>query len=140
MYRLDYKKLIESDKFFYEIEYRAFNYDGYMKRKDWNIWANPDIPTQEIRLLFNFIKSWDRFFQGDVEEFKGIYKEIYPTVEKVRDEKIQDTIFTNEMTVEIRRAFDKIANCTIVNRYESTDASKILHTIVPNFFVMWMIR
>jgi len=23
------------------------------------------------------------------------------------------------------------------NRYESTDASKILHTIIPNFFVMW---
>ena len=37
----------------------------------------------------------------------------------------------------IESVFDKVARCTLEYRYESTDASKILHTIVPEFFVMW---
>ena len=37
----------------------------------------------------------------------------------------------------MRDVFDKVGNCTLIDRYESTDASKILHTILPNFFVMW---
>jgi hypothetical protein len=134
---LDYKKLIESDKLFYEIEHRAFNYDGYMSHKDWASWSNPDVPLDEVRLLFSFIKGWDRFFQGDADQFKEIYTEVFPAIDKVRKEKIEDIILTNEITVEIRRTFDKIANCTGFDRYESTDASKILHTLVPNFFIMW---
>jgi len=134
---LDYKKLIEGHKLFYEGECRAFNYDGYMKCKDWALWVNSDLPIDEIRKLFNFIKSWDRFFQGDVDNFREIYPDVLPTLEKLKNKKIEDMMFTNEITIEIRNTFDKIANCTIIDRYESTDASKILHTIIPHFFVMW---
>ena len=134
---MDYKTLIESHKLFYEGEYRAFNYDGYMKLKDWKSWMNPDLPSDEIRKLFNFIKSWDRFFQGDIEIFRKKYKEICPTIQELRNERIEDTNFTEELKVKVRDVFDKVANCTLIDRYESTDASKILHTILPNFFVMW---
>ena len=134
---LNYKKLIDAHKLFYEGEYRAFNYDGYMKLKDWEIWMNPDLPSDEIRKLFNFIKSWDRFFRGDVKTFQEIYREVYPTIQELKDERIEDTNFTEELKIKVRDVFDKVANCPLINRYESTDASKILHTILPNFFVMW---
>jgi len=134
---LNYKKLIEAHKLFYESEYRAFNYDGYMKLKKWKIWMNPDIPSDEIRKLFNFIKSWDRFFRGDVELFLEIYREICPIIQELKNERIEDTNFTDELNTKVRDVFDKTANCTLIGRYESTDASKILHTILPNFFVMW---
>jgi len=134
---LDWKKLVESHKLFYEGEYRAFNYDGYMKCKDWEIWISPDLPIDEIRKLFNFIRSWDRFFQGDIDLFRKIYRQIYPTLQELRNEKIEDTNLTEELKIKIRDTFNKVANCTLIDRYESTDASKILHTILPNFFVMW---
>jgi hypothetical protein len=134
---LEYKKLIEGHKLFYESEYRAFNYDGYMKCKDWTCWTNPDLPIDEIRKLFNFIKSWDRFFQGDVELFRGIYAEVSSTLQELKNERIEDTSFTGELKIRVRDVFDKVGNCTLIDRYESTDASKILHTILPNFFVMW---
>jgi len=134
---LEYKKLIEGHKLFYESEYRAFNHDGYMKCKDWTCWTNPDLPIDEIRKLFNFIKSWDRFFQGDVELFRGIYAEVSSTLQELKNERIEDTSFTGELKIRVRDVFDKVGNCTLIDRYESTDASKILHTILPNFFVMW---
>jgi len=43
----------------------------------------------------------------------------------------------NEVKEQIMEIFDAIANCPRENRYESTDTSKILHAIFPNFFVMW---
>jgi hypothetical protein len=134
---LNYKTLIEAHNLFYEGEYRAFNYDGYMKLKKWQSWMNPDLPVDEIRKLFNFIKSWDRFFRGDVELFRGIYREICPSIQELKDERIEDTKFAEELKIKVRDVFDKTANCTGIGRYESTDASKILHTILPNFFVMW---
>ena len=134
---MEYKKLIEGHKLFYESEYRAFNHDGYMKCKDWTCWTNPDLPIDEIRKLFNFIKSWDRFFQGDVELFRGIYAEVSSTLQELKNERIEDTSFTGELKIRVRDVFDKVGNCTLIDRYESTDASKILHTILPNFFVMW---
>lgn len=134
---MNYKKLIESHKLFYQIERRAFNYDGYLKCKDWACWNTPDLSINEIKFLFNFIKSWDRFFQGDIDLFREIYKEVFPTLQKLKSERIEYVNLTKELTTEIRNIFDKVANCTIINRYESTDASKILHTILPEFFVMW---
>lgn len=136
-YYLDYKKLIEADKLYYRIEPRGFNYDGYMKRKNWNAWLSPNVPFEEVELLFGFIKSWDRFFQGDKDLFLEIYKEVFPLITMIRNDKIEESVLSSELTTEVRRAFDRIADCPGGGRYESTDASKILHTLVPGFFIMW---
>ena len=134
---MHYTQLIEANHLFYEGEYRAFNYDGYLCRKDWTCWFKPNLPVSEIKKLFNFIKSWDRFFRGDIELFQKTYPKILSIIEKLKDERIEDTKFTDEMKRYVRDVFDLVANCALDNRYESTDASKILHTILPNFFVMW---
>lgn len=58
-------------------------------------------------------------------------------MQELKNERIEDTSFTGELKIRVRDVFDKVGNCTLIDRYESTDASKILHTILPNFFVMW---
>jgi hypothetical protein len=58
-------------------------------------------------------------------------------LQELKNERIEDTSFTGELKIRVRDVFDKVGNCTLIDRYESTDASKILHTILPNFFVMW---
>ena len=132
-----YKQLIDTHHLFYELEDRALNYDGYLGRKDRKCWFKPNIPVSEIKMLFNFIKSWDRFFRCNIELFQKKYPKILSIVEKLKDERIEDTKFTDELKENVRDIFDLVANCALDNRYESTGASKILHTILPNFFVMW---
>lgn len=134
-----YKKLIEAHRLFYGgWEYRAPYYDDYMKRKNWEEWSSPSVSIVEIESLFRFIRSWDRFFQGDAKKFQEIYEEIHVFIKELEHDKIEDVDLTDEdLTKKIRDVFDKVANCTRMDRYESTDASKILHTIAPNFFVMW---
>jgi hypothetical protein len=141
---MHYKKLIKAHKLFYEEERRAFRYDEYMKNKNWKGWKFSSISKDEIRTLFDFIHKWDGHFQGNEERFQRIYKNIYPVIKELEYEKIESSDFTSDkLKLKIREVFDKIADCTRVvtekgaPRYESTDASKMLHTILPNFFVMW---
>lgn len=136
---LHYTKLVEGHKAFYTGESRAKNYDEYMiEQKNWKVWQTSVVSKTEIEKLFHFIRSWDRFFRGDPGVFQSIYQKIYPILEELRNERTEDADFSNASLKEkIRNVFDWVANCTTIERYESTDASKILHTILPNFFVMW---
>ena len=136
---MHHKKLLEAHGAFYRKELRANNYDTYMwKKKDWTKWDSPTLSIDEIEKLFRFIRSWDRFFKGDPARFQQIYTQIYPVIDKLKAERIEDADFTNEkLKTAIKDVFNKVADCTSIGRYESTDASKILHTILPNFFVMW---
>lgn len=135
---MHYKKLIEAHKLFYRGEHRASNYDRYLEKKNWSLWRVPEVPIGEIAELFKFIKSWDRFFQGDEKKFKEIYAKIFPAIEELRSLNIEDADLTDrEIASKIKDVFNKVARCAIMDRYESTDASKILHTIIPDFFVMW---
>lgn len=134
---LHYEKLIEAHKAFYGgWEPRARCYDEYMESKDWEEWSSNTVSIAEIERLFRFIRKWDRFFQGNVEEFQRIHKEIRPILKEFEREKIEDVHFNDEVKEKIRHVFNKVASCAL-GRYESTDASKILHAISPSFFVMW---
>ncbi len=136
---MHYKKLLEANRAFYQEEHRAKNYDRYMlDQKNWKNWDSPILSVAEAEKLLKFIRSWDRFFQGDNAVFRKIYAEIYPILGKLKEEKIEDAHLDNrELQIIVRDVFDKTANCTLIDRYESTDASKMLHTIIPDFFVMW---
>ena len=52
-----------------------------------------------------------------------------------------EMIFNIDLNGDIRNSlciiFDKVAGCCRIRRFESTDASKLLHAILPNLFVMW---
>jgi hypothetical protein len=109
-----------------------------VEQKNWKNWQNPVVPFDEIEKLFHFIRSWDRFFRGEPKIFQKIYEEIHPIIKSLKNENIVDANFGNEeFKAEIEGVFGRVADCTSIERYESTDASKILHTVLPNFFVMW---
>jgi hypothetical protein len=136
---LNYGKLIEAHRAFYIGENRAKNYDKYMtEQKDWKAWLTPSISVTEAEKLFHFVRSWDRFFRGDSGIFQRIYQEIYPLIRDLGNERIESVNLNDaELKPRISDAFDRVADCTAIQRYESTDASKVLHTILPDFFVMW---
>lgn len=136
---MHYRKLIEAHRLFYGgWEYRAPYYDDYMKSKNWKEWSTGSLSITEIEKLFRFIRKWDYHFKGDPDIFRKIYEYTYPIIRQLEHEEIEDTDFTDEeLKRKIRDIFDRVADCPGTGRYESTDASKILHTIVPSFFVMW---
>ena len=134
---MHYKKLLEAHKAFYSGENRARYYDEYMRHKDWQSWG-AYVSDIEIIKLFGFILSWEAYFQGDLASFKQIYQEIYPIIQRLESERIENADFgAQELKGNICQAFDKVEKCTGSSRRETTAASKILHTILPNLFVMW---
>lgn len=135
---MTYLQLVKDSKYFHRKDDRGKLYDYYMAEKDWSIWTNSAIiPRREVILLFWFILSWDKNFRGDLDKFIAQYTKIFSTIAKLKTLLIWDMVFSNEIKEDISYVFDTVAKCTLSNRYESTDSSKILHTILPNLFVMW---
>jgi len=119
---------------FYWGEPRAYDYDKYMKSKDWEKWTD-SVPMNEISKLFDFIILWDFHFQGDPKQFQKIYEELSPIIKELEQARLESIDFSNELLTNIGKVFDRVAECSW--KYESTDGSKILHTMLPNLFVMW---
>lgn len=133
-----YTDLLNAHKIFTDIEGRWKFYDTYMKNKDPEAWfKSGDIPLKEGLLLFGFIHSWDPNFQGDLAKFLEIYKDIFPILKKFEHKTVVKIDLSNEVKNSISIIFDRIAMCPRTRRFESTDTSKILHAIIPYFFVMW---
>ena len=132
---MHYRCLYVAHNAFYWAEPRAHFYDEYMEHKNWEKWVD-SVPLDEVERLFGFIRRWDFHFQGDPKKFQDAYAEIFPIIKDLGHERLEHADFDDrELRDKIEEIFDKVANCSW--RYESTDASKILHTILPNVFVMW---
>lgn len=132
---MHYRCLYVAHRAFYWAEPRAHYYDEYMRHKDWEEWVD-SVPLDEIKKLFDFIRRWDYHFQGDQKRFQESYVEIFPIIKELEHMRLEDIDFEDrELRDKIEEIFDKVANCSW--RYESTDASKILHTILPKLLVMW---
>ena len=131
-----YKDLFLGHKSFWKIERSAKHYDIYMReQKNWEKWPD-SVSIDEIEPLLQFIPKWDRNFRGkNPTRFAEIFKQILPTIKELKDEKLENAKFTSEYLQKIRAIFDKVAKCQ--SRYESTDTSTILHTILPHLIVMW---
>ncbi len=136
---MHYKKLIEAHKLFYGgSEHRAPFYDDYMQSRNGGQWETGSVSIMEIEKLFNFILSWDCHFNGDSSRFKQIYEHVRPIIDQLRGIRVEDLELDDRgLRDRIRYVFDRIADCPRIRRYESTDASKILHTILPQLIIMW---
>ena len=123
---------------FYQFERRAKFYDEYLRNRNNTQWLSPDLPMNEIDKLFKFIKRWDYHFRGSKNKFKFVYQNIYPLFVDLRDELfINIDLSSKDNEFKITTIFDAFAICNEEGRYESTDASKIIHTINPRLFIMW---
>lgn len=158
---MHYMDLILAHEAFYShpaTKEKAILYDRYMMQKDEKKWANT-VPKSEVSELFAFIKKWDLHFQGDPQEFEKIYEEISPIIRDLKPLKFENVDFEDdELVRKIDRVFKRVAECSgkhetvcarvfddeivletveKVRRYEFTDSSKILHTMLPHLIVMW---
>jgi|GEM_PF-1196950 len=133
-----YQDLLLAHGAFYKYEKRAKFYDEYLRKKNGSKWLSPDLPDEEVNKLFEFIKRWDYHFRGDEKKFKEIYHKIHHNLMELKDESFYTIDLSLKKTMlSIKRIFDLIASCNYEGRYESTDASKIIHTINPKLFIMW---
>ena len=135
-----YKKLLEGCQKYHFLNLKKYDhyYYYYMAKKNWFAWKSPELPISEVKLLFNeFIKKWDFHFRGDPERFLRIYPEVYQRINNLETEKIENINLDNKKKEVISTIFDKVADCTNEGRFEAVDASKILHTILPNLIIMW---
>ncbi len=135
---LHHQSLVIAHQAYYYSESRARNYDDYLARKNWRDWELPEVPQIEIDELFRFIRRWDCYFEGNSVVFGRKYTEVHPIIEELRGKNITAVDLSDGFYRKaIPYVFDKVARCCLDDRFESTDASKILHTIVPEFFIMW---
>lgn len=133
-----YTDLLKAHKFFHDVENRWNFYDAYMDSRDPTAWfKSPDVPLREGILLFGWVHSWDPNFQGNLLRFLEIYRDIFEIVKSFEHKMLIDIDFSSDVKNSLCVIFDRVANCCKTRRYESTDASKMLHAIVPELFVMW---
>lgn len=135
---MNWHELIKGSQLYHLKEKRDHFYDDYMKRKDWDKWDNPDLADSEIILLFNFLNQWSTHYPSgpdQVRAFHSAYESIFPTIQALGNDRLEDSDLNENKLRYIENVFAKIAFCG--SREEVTGASKILHTIIPDFFVMW---
>ncbi len=137
---MHYRDLFVTHKAFWALESRAKHYDIYMKEvKDWTKWPE-SVDLFEIEKLLRFIPKWDMHFRmkNSMKVF-SVYQEILPVLIKVKGLKLESVNLDTALREDIGNIFDKLAPSS-EEAYESTDCSKILHTILPHLIVMWDMR
>ncbi len=135
---MKYPDLLLAHGAFYKHEPRAKFYDEYLRKKNDQDWLSPNLPDEEIEKLFQFIKRWDFHFRGDEGKFKENYSQIHNRILELNDESFYTIDLSLQKNVSnITKVFNCMASCNYEGRHESTDASKIIHAINPQLFVMW---
>jgi hypothetical protein len=133
---MHYRDLEITHKAYYEIEAMGKLYDIYMRQKDVKKWTET-VSISEAKKLLKFVRSWNPFFVGKPETFQRLYSEIAPHIQLLKNESLDKVNLDNEQVKNsIIHMFDKTAK-NMNEKHQSTDASKILHTILPKLIVMW---
>ena len=136
---MHYLNLIKAHELYNECEERGYFYDVYIRVRNGEEWNSGKISIEEIEKLFHFIREWEHHFQGDPMVFKKVYDANYPVIRSLMKESIEDADL-EALRQRIRQIFDVVAGCVRplrTRRYESTDTSIILHTLLPRLFVIW---
>jgi hypothetical protein len=107
--------------------------------KDWTKWPE-SVDLFEIEKLLRFIPKWDMHFRmKNPKKVFNIYQEILPVLINLKGLRLETVNLDMALKENIGNIFDKLAPCS-EEAYESTDCSKILHTILPHLIVMWDLR
>jgi hypothetical protein len=117
-------------------------YWEYMASRDISQWELPERLTEhEARRLILFLNQWATHSRCDPEKLRRAYVEVFPVLQDLKRMKLYDLRPSRPLgqhgtvSAHIKTVFETIANCS--ERYESTGASKILHTWLPDLCVMW---
>ena len=122
---------------------RAYDeeYNSYMLDKDWPKWNQGTLDLAEAGKLIAFLNLWDTPMPVRLIDLLPQLQFVAKVTQLLCRRTILDVKFDDvaveQLTVSqlIQSCFNKLANCK--RAYNSTAASKILHTINPGLFVMW---
>ena len=100
--------------------------------------ADPDSPSfEEAAILLSFANGWSSRMQCNVEDVQWALEEIQSYLNTLKGKTILDVCLDEGTRELICRSFKVLAGCNRKGRNEATGASKILHIINPELFVMW---
>jgi len=143
---MHWTKLVSATKLFRDAYRGAELYDRYMANDDASKWLadrQPDL--NGARLLISFINQWATRSPLKPEELLNSYMGVLPDLQLLADFRFETLDLSapvddagGTVASRIANVFDGIARCG--RRYESTGASKILHLLRPELFVMWDLR
>lgn len=138
MEKLHYTDLIKAHRYLMNQEGRFRFYQTYMESRTPDVWfRSVQIPLKDALLLFGWVHSWDPNFEGELLIFLQIHKRMFPVIKHMDTATLVTTNLTDKLKTSIGNAFNEFASCCRTSRFESTDASKLLHGMHPDFFVMW---
>jgi len=144
---MHWKELLTTSRLFGKYESRATYYNAYIQDKNWAAWELGEVPTEEVERLFLFLKQWGmQFLPVGTEAISGFqkgYSKVHKLLKEMGDVKLETIDLCTQAegglsnTQVIAEIFNGMACCFGNNKRESTAASKILHTMCPDLFVMW---
>ena len=118
----------------YETALSCFR-DALKKRRSG---CSRDKPSrEEAWILLSFANGWNARMTATLKNVHCALSEIESDLEKFNGKTILDVSFDKETCELICRSFKRLANCNNNGRNEATGASKLLHIINPDLFVMW---
>ena len=115
--------------------------DLQLDRRKWN---EPEILEEDVREIKGFLNKFKTRAQASESNILHALKETLPDLDKLQGKSILNVDLDDDIdgvSVEqiIESSFSILANCSDTNnrRYESSMASKILHVVNSELFVIW---
>jgi hypothetical protein len=131
----------------YHTDYGKYNISYRATRRKEDTWKNFD-SEGAAKIIVNFLNGWGCMLTSHEELLKAIcttYKETAPYLNALKDERLEDINFEKVVMVDNKQSmkcsavifyiYSKFSN--IGFKFRHTAASKTLHMISPNLFVMW---
>lgn len=119
-------------------------YTSYLRDKNQAKWDSGAIDEVDAKRLILFLNQWSTRYQTSAAGLTVAVNSVLPHLNQLRDVDLLTIDFSlkyggcgiaGDLVAD---SFDAIARAG--HRYESTGASKIMHMISPNLFVMWDAR
>jgi hypothetical protein len=140
-----WRKLIEGCDLYRQLEPRDYVYVDYMRKRGGDGLPPPDeFDESRAQDLIDFINSWATRSPMKAIELQEAYRCAHSSlsrlaVVRLESARLEETLDGDQTVADAAaEVFDIVANCG--SRTESTGASKILHVLLPHFFVMWDMR
>lgn len=100
--------------------------------------ADCDNPScEEAAILLSFANGWGSRMQRTADDVQRALREIQPDLDTLKNDTILDVCLNKDKRELICRSFKVLAGCNRKGHNEATGASKMLHIINPELFVMW---
>jgi hypothetical protein len=119
-------------------------YDDYLAGKRWQLWKQQEtIDLVEIERLILFLNQWSTHYENTrvtQQSLLDAIRSVFPLFRALEAESLLGIDFKRQLTPgtsvsqTIERIFERIASCG--RKYEAVGATKIIHTINPELFVM----